>query len=52
MQTGKKIGMQTLDDAIQDLLNKKWIFPEEAYDKCIDKGRFTQFLKTPPDVLQ
>src|SRR5499426_1172481 len=25
MQTGKAIGMQTLDDAIQDLLNKKWI---------------------------
>ncbi len=52
MQTGKRIGMQTLDDAIQDLLSKKWIFPEEAYDKCIDKGRFTQFLKIPPDVLQ
>ncbi len=52
MQTGKKIGMQTLDDAIQDLLNKKWISPEEAYSKCIDKGRFAQFLKTPPDALQ
>ncbi|MEC4669203.1 MAG: type IV pili twitching motility protein PilT, partial [Nitrospirota bacterium] len=49
---GKKIGMQTLDDAIQDLLNKKWISPEEAYSKCIDKGRFAQFLKTPPDALQ
>jgi len=52
MQTGKKVGMQCLDDAILDLLNKKWIGPDEAYDKAIDKNRFTQFLKTPPDALQ
>src|SRR5918996_6124003 len=38
MQTGKAAGMQTLDDAIQELLNKKWISPEEAYEKSIDKG--------------
>jgi twitching motility protein PilT len=52
MQTGKNIGMQTLDDAIQDLLTKKWISPEEAYEKCIDKNRFAKLLKTPPDALQ
>ena len=52
MQTGKAVGMQTLDDAIQDLLNKKWISPEEAYEKSIDKGRFAKLLKTPPDVFQ
>jgi twitching motility protein PilT len=52
MQTGKAIGMQTLDDAIQDLLNKKWISPEEAYEKAIDKNRFAKLLKTPPDALQ
>ncbi len=52
MQTGKRIGMQSLDDAILDLLNKKWISPEDAYDKCMDKNRFVQFLKTPPDALQ
>lgn len=52
MQTGKAVGMQTLDDAIQELLNKKWISPEEAYDKSIDKGRFSKLLKTPPDALQ
>ncbi|MBI4634840.1 MAG: type IV pilus twitching motility protein PilT [Candidatus Rokubacteria bacterium] len=51
IQTGKQYGMQTLDDAILDVLNKKWISPEEAYDKCIDKNRFKQFLKTPPDEL-
>jgi twitching motility protein PilT len=51
MQTGKAVGMQTLDDAIQDLLSKKWIAPEEAYEKSIDKGRFIKLLKTPPDSL-
>jgi twitching motility protein PilT len=52
MQTGKNVGMQTLDDAIQDLLTKKWISPEEAYEKSIDKNRFAKLLKTPPDALQ
>ena len=52
MQTGKAVGMQTLDDAIQDLLTKKWISPEEAYEKSIDKNRFAKLLKTTPDALQ
>ncbi len=52
MQTGKRVGMQTLDEAIQDLLTKKLISPEEAYDKCIDKTRFAALLKTPPDTFQ
>jgi twitching motility protein PilT len=52
MQTGKAAGMQTLDDAIQDLLNKKWVSPEEAHEKSIDKGRFSKLLKTPSDAWQ
>lgn len=48
MQTGKKYGMQTLDDAIMELLQKKWISPEDAYDKSIDKQKFLPFLKEPP----
>ncbi|MCX8027338.1 MAG: type IV pilus twitching motility protein PilT [Thermodesulfovibrionales bacterium] len=48
MQTGKRLGMQTLDDAIMDLLRKGWISPEDAYDKSIDKQKFVPFLKTPP----
>ena len=51
MQTGKKLGMQTLDDAIMDLLQKGWIEPEEAYSKAIDKDRFTPLLKSAPDIL-
>jgi twitching motility protein PilT len=48
MQTGKKYGMQTLDDAIMELLLKKWISPEDAFDRCIDKQKFAQFLSEPP----
>lgn len=49
MQLGKKAGMQTLDDAIGQLLTNKMISPEEAYDKCTDKNRFQQFVKLDPD---
>lgn len=48
MQTGKKYGMQLLDDAIMELLDKGWIDPDEAYAKANDKTKFRPFLKNPP----
>ena len=48
IQTGKKYGMQLLDDAIMDLLNKGMISPDDAYSKSNDKAKFRPFLKTPP----
>jgi twitching motility protein PilT len=48
IQTGKKLGMVDLDTAIMELLNKKWISPEDAFDKCVDKAKFLPFLKAPP----
>lgn len=48
MQTGHKYGMQTLDDGIMELLNKKIITPDEAYTKANDKTKFLPFLKKPP----
>jgi twitching motility protein PilT len=48
MQTGKKFGMATLDDAIEDLLTKRQIAPEEAYINCIEKPRFLKYMKKPP----
>ena len=48
IQTGKRYGMQLLDDAIMDLLNKGMIYPDDAYAKANDKGKFRPFLKTPP----
>jgi twitching motility protein PilT len=48
IQTGKKFGMQLLDDSIMDLLNKGWISPDDAYIKANDKTKFRPFLKTAP----
>ncbi len=48
MQTGKKYGMQTLDDAIMDYLQRGWISPDDAYMHCIEKSKFVQFLRKPP----
>jgi twitching motility protein PilT len=51
IQTGKKYGMITLEDSIMDLLKKRWISPDEAYDKAVDKAKFLPFLSKPPDDL-
>jgi len=48
MQTGKKYGMQLLDEAIMDLYNKGWISPEDAYQKANDKAKFRPLLREPP----
>jgi len=48
IQTGKRFGMQLLDDAIMELLNKGMIHPDDAYAKANDKGKFRPFLKSPP----
>ncbi len=48
MQTGKKYGMQTLDDAIMGFLDKKMISPDTAYSNCMDKAKFVKFLRNPP----
>jgi twitching motility protein PilT len=48
VQTGKKYGMQLLDDSIQELLQRGLITPDDAYMKCNDKQRFRPFLKSAP----
>ena len=48
MQTGKKFGMQCLDDHLEELIRKRQISPEDAYTNCIDKPRFVRFLKKAP----
>jgi len=48
IQTGKKYGMQLLDDAIMDLLNNGWISADDAYAKANEKGKFMPFLKNLP----
>ena len=51
IQTGRKYGMQSLDDAILAELKLKKISAEDAYDKGIVKDRFTSFLKKPPEFI-
>jgi twitching motility protein PilT len=51
IQTGKKYGMITLEDSIMAHLQKRWISPEEAYDKSVDKAKFLPFLPKPPEDL-
>jgi twitching motility protein PilT len=37
LQTGKSLGMCTMNDSFLDLVRQKKVTPEEAYDKAIDK---------------
>ena len=48
MQTGRKDGMQLMDQHILDLLKTKKVLPEEAYRCCQDKRQFEQYLTAPP----
>ena len=47
-QTGKKYGMQTLNDAIEELLSRHQISAEDAYTNCNDKPRFLKYLRRQP----
>lgn len=51
MQTQKKLGMKTLDDSIQELLNAKFITPEVAYEKAINKDAFAKLIKRPETLF-
>ena len=48
IQTGKKYGMQLLDDAIMALYEKGWISADDAYLKSNDKAKFRAYIKNPP----
>ena len=48
IQTGKKEGMQTMDQALMDLLMGKKISPTEAYMFAADKKIFEQYMTPKP----
>ncbi|NTU59551.1 MAG: type IV pilus twitching motility protein PilT [Deltaproteobacteria bacterium] len=50
IQTGKKHGMQSLDGAIQDLLDRKVVDAKEAYEKAAEKERFAKYLPDAPEL--
>jgi twitching motility protein PilT len=45
IQTGKNLGMQTMDQALMDLLQTKKISAEEAYSNASEKDMFKDFLE-------
>jgi twitching motility protein PilT len=45
MQTGKGVGMQTMNDALFELVKKKIVEPQEAYSKAVHKGELKQMLE-------
>jgi twitching motility protein PilT len=49
LQTGKKYGMQSLDDAILEHLERGRINAEDAYLHCFDKQRFRTLLPNLDD---
>ena len=44
MQTGKNVGMQTLNDALLDLVKSDQVEPQEAYDRSPSKKEFGPML--------
>jgi twitching motility protein PilT len=45
MQTGRGLGMQTLNDALLDLVKRKVVEPREAWLKAAAKGEMKQLLE-------
>lgn len=45
IQTGRREGMQTMDQAILELLRARKITPQEAARKAIDKDTYRQYLE-------
>ena len=44
MQTGKSVGMVTMDDSLQQLYNKGTVTKEEILYRCEDKAQMRQFF--------
>ncbi|HYV98835.1 MAG TPA: PilT/PilU family type 4a pilus ATPase [Gemmatimonadaceae bacterium] len=45
MQTSKRLGMQTMNDELMSLVERKIVEPKEAYMKSVDKTSFVNSLK-------
>ena len=50
LQTGKDMGMQLMDQALLDAINRKEIDPDDAYRYANDKRKFTRFV-TDTDIV-
>ncbi len=50
LQTGKDLGMQLLDQALLDAINRKEVDPDDAYRFANEKKKFTRYV-TNTDIL-
>ena len=44
LQTGRDLGMQTMDQALLDGINEKRFDPDDAYRYAVDKAKFQKFV--------
>ncbi|MGD8773154.1 MAG: ATPase, T2SS/T4P/T4SS family, partial [Gammaproteobacteria bacterium] len=47
IQSGAKAGMLTMDNALQDLLDRRFISGREAYERAMSKDRFKIYADQP-----
>jgi twitching motility protein PilT len=45
MQSGSSVGMRTMDSALQELMERRFITPREAYEKALNKDRFRKLVE-------
>jgi twitching motility protein PilT len=50
LQTGKELGMQLMDQALLDAIQRKEIDPDDAYRYATEKSKFTRFV-TDTDIV-
>jgi twitching motility protein PilT len=50
LQTGRELGMQLMDTALLEAVQKKEIDPDDAYLNATDKKKFQRFV-TDPDLM-
>jgi twitching motility protein PilT len=50
IQAGARVGMQSLDTNLRDLVRREVITGEEAYERAIEKTKFERFLVEPAAV--
>jgi twitching motility protein PilT len=44
IQAGKRVGMQSLDSVLMDLVRREIISGEDAYEHAIERGKFERYL--------
>ena len=49
LQTGKKSGMRTMDDSLEEFLRQKIISPSDAFEACNNKEHFVRYLPRIPE---